>query len=528
MSSGCNHTPRIRLDGSPSGLTLRRDAASSQQLDELNRELAHAQELAAHAEADRPDQELAAQQEAIEIIAHATVTADAVRGAAKAAFDELVAACDRRQQLLDRARQHKLLRERLERLPSLAFATSRVAQLRSDASEAQTVAAERWREHGQARALLTDTENATGLARRMRRLPRPEQQKEAVEAALRALADARARVSACDRAVTEAEEQCAEIERLAREIGRDNSVPSVASLEDALAADERAIAEAGVAVNKAESEGTAIEAEAREKAESHFREAMRTIDEVQELWANRSETIRAAITNCEASIAEFLHQHGAPPRETLDRAVTGLAEVDELRRQRDLLASQMTTAESDLRRTLNEEAGHVTRFGESTPTATDLRVTLDRLRDVVPRLISEAASVDISEVREQETDARNRFSAIAKEIAAIEEQLQRVESEVILRAMVIATTLTKAYLSDDVQSRRFDTVILDEASMAPIPALWAVASVAERNVVIVGDPHQLPPISVAADNDNQETAAYRWLAQDIFKVSASTRRRQPI
>jgi superfamily I DNA and/or RNA helicase len=57
-------------------------------------------------------------------------------------------------------------------------------------------------------------------------------------------------------------------------------------------------------------------------------------------------------------------------------------------------------------------------------------------------------------------------------------------------------------------------VILDEASMAPIPALWVVAGLAEANVIVVGDFMQLPPIK-----HSEHPLAEQWLGQDIFRVS---------
>jgi len=93
----------------------------------------------------------------------------------------------------------------------------------------------------------------------------------------------------------------------------------------------------------------------------------------------------------------------------------------------------------------------------------------------------------------------------------IEEALKSVEKKLIAEATIIATTLTRAYLSDEIQSRRFNTVILDEASMAPIPALWVAASVAEDAMVLVGDHKQLPPIVLSKDE-----RAQKWLGKDII------------
>jgi hypothetical protein len=100
----------------------------------------------------------------------------------------------------------------------------------------------------------------------------------------------------------------------------------------------------------------------------------------------------------------------------------------------------------------------------------------------------------------------------------IEEALKLVEHDVIAAATVVATTLTRAYKRDSIKARRFDTVILDEASMAPIPALWAAAALAEANVIVVGDFRQLAPIK-----HSTHPLAERWLGQDVFDASGVRR-----
>jgi len=96
----------------------------------------------------------------------------------------------------------------------------------------------------------------------------------------------------------------------------------------------------------------------------------------------------------------------------------------------------------------------------------------------------------------------------------IERQLAEVERNLVAEAQIIAITLTSAYLRDTIQERTFDTVLLDEASMAPIPALWAAATRAKRNLVIVGDPKQLAPI-----RQSTHELAEKWLGRDIFAAS---------
>lgn len=114
-----------------------------------------------------------------------------------------------------------------------------------------------------------------------------------------------------------------------------------------------------------------------------------------------------------------------------------------------------------------------------------------------------------------ERDARNgEIQAVEAELRTIEEDLKRVEQLVIEAARVVATTLTRAYLRDSIQGRTFDTVIIDEASMAPIPAVWVAASVATSNAVVVGDPKQLPPIVIST-----QELARKWLGTDIFEAA---------
>ena len=98
----------------------------------------------------------------------------------------------------------------------------------------------------------------------------------------------------------------------------------------------------------------------------------------------------------------------------------------------------------------------------------------------------------------------------------IDKKIAEISMQVIKQAKVIGTTLAKSYLSDEIQSRTFDTIILDEASMAAIPALWCASQIAEKNIVIVGDFLQLSPIVISKTN-----IAKKWLGRDIFKVSGA-------
>lgn len=139
------------------------------------------------------------------------------------------------------------------------------------------------------------------------------------------------------------------------------------------------------------------------------------------------------------------------------------------------------------------------------------------LRECYQRLVAQHNPSELPSLAEKADSLRSEIRKLTDEITGIDEQLAKVESEVIRSASVIGATLTKTYLSDDIQARRFDTVILDEASMAPIPALYVAALLSDNNLVVVGDFRQLPPIVLS---DKESTI--KWLGRDIFEVSELT------
>jgi hypothetical protein len=77
------------------------------------------------------------------------------------------------------------------------------------------------------------------------------------------------------------------------------------------------------------------------------------------------------------------------------------------------------------------------------------------------------------------------------------------------QARVLGTTLARAYLSPEIGT--FDAVLVDEASAAPLPALFCAASLACDKVAVLGDPKQLPPVA-----RSNQPAVTDWLKRDIF------------
>ena len=82
---------------------------------------------------------------------------------------------------------------------------------------------------------------------------------------------------------------------------------------------------------------------------------------------------------------------------------------------------------------------------------------------------------------------------LRQEIANIDAQIESIAQSIIAGARIVGATVTKAFLSPQ-QFGNFDTVIVDEASMVILPALYYVCGLAKQKVIISGDFRQLPPI----------------------------------
>ncbi|MGE5483496.1 MAG: AAA domain-containing protein [Ignavibacteriales bacterium] len=121
----------------------------------------------------------------------------------------------------------------------------------------------------------------------------------------------------------------------------------------------------------------------------------------------------------------------------------------------------------------------------------------------------------LPELRLQISAADKNLKALESQLAAIDSRLKEMAGAVIREAKVVGATLSRLVVSEEVHKATFDTVIVDEASMVPLPNLWFAASRARKRIVVTGDFRQLPPIAVAQDEDEYPLAA-KWLRRDIF------------
>lgn len=81
-------------------------------------------------------------------------------------------------------------------------------------------------------------------------------------------------------------------------------------------------------------------------------------------------------------------------------------------------------------------------------------------------------------------------------------------------ASFIATTVAKASVTRTINTRKFDAVVIDEASMMNVPSVFAALTLAQEHGVVAGDFYQLQPI-----NGSSNAKAKRWLGQSVFTSS---------
>lgn len=124
-----------------------------------------------------------------------------------------------------------------------------------------------------------------------------------------------------------------------------------------------------------------------------------------------------------------------------------------------------------------------------------------------------AVRVSVAEIENKKKEMTSRRDVILARLAEINQQLDEIQKKILSEARLIATTLTKTFTAKQFPDTPFDTLILDEASMAPLPHLYWAASRCRGYVTVVGDFLQLPPICIA-----QEDMAQKWLGRSLFSV----------
>lgn len=145
-----------------------------------------------------------------------------------------------------------------------------------------------------------------------------------------------------------------------------------------------------------------------------------------------------------------------------------------------------------------------------------LRSEVARLERAVLSHQEALAGKDRAAAQAEMDAAEEPLTEIRREIAEIDRELADIEKAVLAGARVVGATATKLFLSPTSFSA-FDVVVLDEASMLLLPALFHAAGMAKEKVVISGDFRQLPPIM-----QSEQKAIQDEIGTDVFHVAGIT------
>lgn len=126
---------------------------------------------------------------------------------------------------------------------------------------------------------------------------------------------------------------------------------------------------------------------------------------------------------------------------------------------------------------------------------------------------------------EQATQRRvagRELAQVTEALRKVRESIARALQQLLGSAQLVLATLSRAAITPEIFERRFDRVLLDEASMAMPPQVVFAASLASRgpggSLAVFGDFRQLAPVVAS-----WAAPVKRWLGRDVFDIQGVTR-----
>lgn len=109
--------------------------------------------------------------------------------------------------------------------------------------------------------------------------------------------------------------------------------------------------------------------------------------------------------------------------------------------------------------------------------------------------------------------ARSRNDAeSARDLGRVMLEIARQAERVLEEADIVLTTFARLSIREELRELRFESLLIDEASTAPLPYVALAASRVAGAAVAIGDFQQLPPVV-----SSTAPAAGRWLRTDLFR-----------
>ena len=188
---------------------------------------------------------------------------------------------------------------------------------------------------------------------------------------------------------------------------------------------------------------------------------------------------------------------------------------------RALLGRTPETLKKDIDKNINKANNLKTILNEKKILIKNL---LDKNNEIdlkISKINNDLKDYERSEIEYSNKKIKEEINSFSEEIQIIEKEIEDIKQVVINESKVIGTTLTKTYLkASDLNT--FDNVIIDEASMCMLPAIFLAGSLATKRIIICGDFSQLSPI---CKTNNLSIA--NILGNNIFEIAKVNDLRNP-
>jgi Mrp family chromosome partitioning ATPase len=184
-----------------------------------------------------------------------------------------------------------------------------------------------------------------------------------------------------------------------------------------------------------------------------------------------------------------------------------LSELDKVRRE---LRSTDVSFVSAVKRVFQFDAPEPARRPQNVDGVNE---SVELLESSVQQISRELEGCDRVSLSEQSVELSSRQLEITEAIAVLEKFVRDLRISLLDRARIIATTATHAMLSTK-ELHTFDAVLIDEASMLPLPLCFLLSGQARERVIIAGDFRQLPAIAMSDSH-----MVRQWYSRDVFECA---------
>lgn len=147
------------------------------------------------------------------------------------------------------------------------------------------------------------------------------------------------------------------------------------------------------------------------------------------------------------------------------------------------------------------------------PRSEELHESISLLEANLAEVTAQLQGCERAQLGELSVELSSRQLEITEAIAVLEKFTRDLRLNLLDRSRIVATTATQAMLSSR-DLHHFDAVLIDEASMLPLPLCYMLSGLARERVVIAGDFRQLPSI---ASSDSHMVR--QWYTRDIFECA---------